>query len=58
MSLKGKVAGFKSPNMFYYDLQWTKFNLQQKIRCAFVDVSEHVVLLSRDSIDVEEDIRR
>ena len=30
--------------------------LQQKIHCVFVDVSEHVVLLSRQKIDVKEDI--
>ena len=32
------------------------FNFQQKILCAFVDVSERVVLLSRHKIDDKEDI--
>ena len=48
--------GFLEPIMFYYGLQWTKLNLEQKIHCVFVDVSELVVLLSRHKIDIKEDI--
>lgn len=33
-----------------------KFHLQQKIQCVFVDASERTALLSRQKIDIKEDI--
>ena len=42
--------------LIFYGLQWSNFNLQQKIRNVFVDVSGHAFLLSRYEIDVQEDI--
>ena len=60
LNLREKSTGSQfaksNPLMFLYGLQWTKNNLQQKIHCVFVDVSERVVLLSRYIIDVKEDI--
>lgn len=42
--------------LIFYGLQWSNFNLQQKIRNVFVDVSGRAFLLSRYEIDVQEDI--
>ena len=46
----------KASYVLVYGLQWTKYNLQQKIHCVFVDVSERLALLSRHKIDVKENI--
>ena len=51
-------AKFSQGFIFYYGLQWTKFNLQLEIRCDFADISERVVLSLRDKIDFEEDIKQ
>ena len=37
-------------------MQWVKFNLEKKLHCVFVNVSESFVLLSRHKIDVKEDL--
>ena len=37
-------------------MQWVKFNLEKKLYCVFVNVSESFVLLSRHKIDVKEDL--
>ena len=51
-------AKFSQGFIFYYGLQWTKFNLQLEIRCDFADISERVVLSLTDKIDFEEDIKQ
>ena len=51
-------AKFSQGFIFYYGLQWTKFNLQLEIRCDFADISERVVLSLRDKIDFEKDIKQ
>ena len=51
-------AKFSQGFIFYYGLQWTRFNLQLEIRCDFADISERVVLSLRDKIDFEEDIKQ
>ena len=56
--LNVSTSSILSLNYYYYYflVEWIKFNLQKKIPCVFVDVSERVVLLLRHKIDVKEDI--
>ena len=49
----------KSRNLIPYSMVYSglfKYNLQEKIHCIFVNVSERVVLLSRHKIDFKIDL--